>query len=68
MDNMKLGLLNSLLLSAVLIAPAAVKADDALIEIYRKLRPGDPPTAQGGRAMLEARFFDAKKYDIIRIT
>ncbi len=41
--------------------------DDALIEIYRKLRPGDPPTAAGGRTMLEARFFDAKKYDIGRV-
>ena len=41
--------------------------DDALIEIYKKLRPGDPASAAGGRSILEARFFDEKKYDIGRV-
>ena len=41
--------------------------DDALIEIYKKLRPGDPASAAGGRSILEARFFDDKKYDIGRV-
>ncbi len=41
--------------------------DDALIEVYKKLRPGDPASPQGGRSILEARFFDEKKYDIGRV-
>ena len=41
--------------------------DDALIEVYKKLRPGDPASAAGGRSIIEARFFDDKKYDIGRV-
>ena len=41
--------------------------DDALIELYKKLRPGDPASPQGGRQILESRFFDEKKYDIGRV-
>ena len=41
--------------------------DEALIEVYKKLRPGDPASAQGGRQILESRFFDEKKYDIGRV-
>ena len=41
--------------------------DEALIEVYKKLRPGDPPSADGGRQMLNARFFDAKRYDLGRV-
>ena len=37
--------------------------DEALIEVYKKLRPGDPASAAGGRSILEARFFDEKKYE-----
>ena len=45
----------------------AETTDDALIEVYKKLRPGDPASPQGGRSILEARFFDEKKYDIGRV-
>ena len=41
--------------------------DDALIELYKKLRPGDPASPQGGRQILESRFFDEKKYEIGRV-
>ena len=41
--------------------------DEALIEVYKKLRPGDPASSGGGRQILEARFFDEKKYDIGRV-
>ena len=44
-----------------------LKAEDALLEIYKKLRPGDPPSVEGGRAMLHTRFFDAKRYDLGRV-
>ena len=41
--------------------------DEALVELYKKLRPGDPASPQGGRQILESRFFDDKKYDIGRV-
>jgi DNA-directed RNA polymerase subunit beta len=41
--------------------------EEALIEVYKKLRPGDPPSVSGGRALLESRFFDDKRYDIGRV-
>ena len=45
----------------------AATTDEALVEVYKKLRPGDPATPAGGRSILEARFFDEKKYDIGRV-
>ncbi|MEC4895684.1 MAG: DNA-directed RNA polymerase subunit beta [Oscillatoria sp. PMC 1051.18] len=41
--------------------------EDALLELYRKLRPGEPPTVSGGAALLESRFFDSKRYDLGRV-
>ena len=41
--------------------------DEALVELYKILRPGDPASPQGGRQILESRFFDEKKYDIGRV-
>jgi DNA-directed RNA polymerase subunit beta len=41
--------------------------DDALMELYRKLRPGEPPTVAGGQQLLESRFFDPKRYDLGKV-
>lgn len=41
--------------------------EDALMELYRKLRPGEPPTVNGGKALLESRFFDPKRYDLGKV-
>ncbi len=41
--------------------------DSALKDIYRKLRPGDPPTAANAKALLKRLFFDPKKYDLTRV-
>ncbi|MBY0404102.1 MAG: DNA-directed RNA polymerase subunit beta, partial [Cyanobacteria bacterium] len=41
--------------------------EDALIEVYKKLRPGDPPSISGGRSLLENRFFDEKRYDLGKV-
>lgn len=41
--------------------------DDALIEVYKKLRPGDPPSPQGGKNIIDSRFFDDKRYDLGRV-
>jgi DNA-directed RNA polymerase subunit beta len=43
------------------------KCEEALIEIYRKLRPGDPPTLDTATALFEGMFFDARKYDFSRV-
>src|SRR5271156_3052088 len=40
---------------------------EALIEIYRKLRPGDPPTVDTATQLFEGMFFDARKYDFSRV-
>ena len=41
--------------------------EDALKEIYNRLRPGDPPTAANARALLKRLFFDPKRYDLGRV-
>jgi DNA-directed RNA polymerase subunit beta len=41
--------------------------DEALLELYRKLRPGEPPTVSGGQQLLDSRFFDPKRYDLGRV-
>ena len=41
--------------------------EEALKDIYRKLRPGDPPTVANARALLKRLFFDPKKYDLGRV-
>src|SRR6202522_3311015 len=43
------------------------KPEEALIEIYRKLRPGDPPTLDTATALFEGMFFDQRKYDFSRV-
>ena len=40
---------------------------EALIEIYRKLRPGDPPTLETASALFQGMFFDPRKYDFSRV-
>lgn len=42
-------------------------SEEALIEVYKKLRPGDPASAAGGRTIIESRFFDEKKYDLGKV-
>jgi DNA-directed RNA polymerase subunit beta len=45
-----------------------VKAqNEALLEIYRKLRPGDPPTLDTASQLFQGMFFDARKYDLSRV-
>ena len=41
--------------------------NDALIEIYRKQRPGDPPTVETATALFQGMFFDPRKYDFSRV-
>ncbi|ALX49402.1 DNA-directed RNA polymerase subunit beta [Lentibacillus amyloliquefaciens] len=41
--------------------------DKALLEIYERLRPGEPPTVENARSLLISRFFDPKRYDLARV-
>ena len=41
--------------------------EEALLELYRKLRPGEPPTVAGGEQLLYSRFSDPKRYDLGRV-
>src|SRR5208282_4350615 len=45
----------------------AKNEEEALKDIYRRLRPGDPPTAANSRALLKRLFFDPKRYDLGRV-
>ena len=67
----KLGVVNvswddGLLLKSVR-KDAAATADDALKDIYHKLRPGDPPTTSNARQLLKRLFFDPRRYDLGRV-
>ena len=44
-----------------------VDADSALIEVYKKLRPGEPATVDGARTHLKQLFFDDRRYDLSRV-
>ncbi len=41
--------------------------EDALLEIYKKLRPGEPPTVENARSLLETLLFDPKRYDLAKV-
>ncbi|NBH11250.1 DNA-directed RNA polymerase subunit beta [Amycolatopsis sp. SID8362] len=41
--------------------------DEALLDIYRKLRPGEPPTKESAQTLLENLFFKAKRYDLAKV-
>jgi len=51
------------IISATLRRDSVKTPQEALIEIYRKLRPGDPPTLDTATALFHGMFFDARKYD-----
>ncbi len=54
-------------ISMTLRKDAIKQQNDALLEIYRKLRPGDPPTVDTATQLFQGMFFDARKYDFSRV-
>ncbi len=54
-------------ISATLRKDAVKSQNDALLEIYRKLRPGDPPTLDTATQLFQGMFFDPRKYDFSRV-
>jgi DNA-directed RNA polymerase subunit beta len=55
------------IISRTLDKDAIKNPREALIEIYRKLRPGDPPTLETATALFNGMFFDARKYDFSKV-
>ena len=41
--------------------------DDALLDIYRKLRPGEPPTREAAQTLLDNLYFNPKRYDLAKV-
>ncbi len=54
-------------LSATLEADETKSVEDALVEVYKKLRPSEPVTIDGARSYLEQLFFDPRRYDLSRV-
>ena len=54
-------------ISATLKKDAVEKPVDALLEIYRKMRPGDPPTVPTAYRLLEGMFFEPRRFDLSRV-
>jgi DNA-directed RNA polymerase subunit beta len=56
-----------MVLSNTLAKDGTRNAKEALLEIYRRMRPGDPPTLDSARSLFYGMFFDAKRYDFSRV-
>ena len=41
--------------------------EEALVDIYRKMRPGEPPTIEGGRNLIDNYYFNSKRYDLAKV-
>src|SRR5919106_1332884 len=54
-------------LALTLEKDATQNQDEALIEVYKKLRPGDPPTVENARALVTSLFFNFRRYDLGRV-
>ena len=57
---------NSDVIKRTLERDTALTREDALIEIYRRLRPGEPPTVDASRSLLEGLLFNPQRYDLAR--
>ena len=58
---------NSDVIRRTLERDTALTREDALIEIYRRLRPGEPPTVDASRSLLEGLLFNPQRYDLARV-
>ena len=55
------------LVQNTLAKDTALVREDALVELYKRLRPGEPPTPEAGRALLESLFFNSMRYDLAKV-
>ncbi len=54
-------------INATLEKDFTTNSEEALIEIYKKLRPGEPPTVESATTLINGLFFDAKRYDLSKV-
>lgn len=54
-------------LEASLSKDSTTSREEALIEIYKKLRPGEPPTLESAESLINSLFFDPKRYDLAKV-
>ncbi|MDQ3821853.1 MAG: DNA-directed RNA polymerase subunit beta [Actinomycetota bacterium] len=58
---------NSIYIAATLEKDPSTREEEALIEVFKKQRPGEPPTLDNARNLLRALFFDPKRYDLTKV-
>jgi DNA-directed RNA polymerase subunit beta len=58
---------NSIYIVNTLEKDPSTREEDALIEVFKKQRPGEPPTLENARNLLRALFFDPKRYDLTKV-
>jgi DNA-directed RNA polymerase subunit beta len=54
-------------IASTLEKDSSTSVEDALIELYRKIRPGDPPTVDNARNLLNSLFFNARRFDLSKV-
>ena len=54
-------------LEATILKDSSKSTDEGLIEIYKKLRPGEPPTLESATSLINSMFFDHKRYDLAKV-
>ena len=58
---------NSIYIANTLEKDPSTREDEALIEVFKKQRPGEPPTLDNARNLLRSLFFDPKRYDLTKV-
>jgi DNA-directed RNA polymerase subunit beta len=58
---------NSIYIALTLEKDPSTREEEALIEVFKKQRPGEPPTVENARNLLNALFFDPKRYDLTKV-
>jgi DNA-directed RNA polymerase subunit beta len=58
---------NSMYIATTLEKDPSTREEEALIEVFKKQRPGEPPTLDNARNLLRALFFDPKRYDLTKV-
>ncbi len=58
---------NSIYIAATLEKDPSTREEEALIEVFKKQRPGEPPTLDNARNLLKSLFFDPKRYDLTKV-
>jgi DNA-directed RNA polymerase subunit beta len=54
-------------IAATLEKDGSTSVEEALVELYRKIRPGDPPTVENARNLLNSLFFNARRFDLSKV-